>query len=170
VERHVVIRYSEAFKLQIVRELERGQFENATAAGRAYGVNGKGTVAKWVRQFGKDHLLGKLVRVMKADEETEVKALRKRVRELERALADAHIDLKLEAAYLELACEEAGVKKKTRWGAVNKAVEGETHRFTVSELCTRTGMSRQNYYAARRLRHCRQINEELILAFGAIEK
>jgi len=39
-----------------------------------------------------------------------VKALRKRVRELERALADAHMDLKLEAAYVELACEAAGVQ------------------------------------------------------------
>jgi hypothetical protein len=47
---------------------------------------------------------------VKADEQAEVKALRKRVRELERALADAHIDLKLEAAYVELACEVAGVK------------------------------------------------------------
>jgi transposase-like protein len=73
-------------------------------------VKGTKTVAYWVRQFGKDHLLGKLVRVMKADEEAEVKALRKRVRELERALADAHMDLKLEAAYVELACEAAGVE------------------------------------------------------------
>lgn len=109
MERHVEVRYSEAFKLQVVRELEKGRFENATAAGQAYGVNGNGTVARWVRQYGKEHLLGKLVRVMKADEEAEVKALRRRVRELERALADAHIDLKLESAYLELACEAAGV-------------------------------------------------------------
>jgi len=55
-------------------------------------------------------LLGKLVRVMKADEEAEVKMLRKRVRELERALADAHLDLKLEAAYVKLACQAAGVE------------------------------------------------------------
>lgn len=110
MERRVEIRYSEAFKLQVVRELEQGRYENATTAGRTYGVNGHGTVAKWVRRFGKDHLLGKLVRVMKADEESEVKTLRKRVRELERALADAHIDLKLEAAYVELACEAAGME------------------------------------------------------------
>jgi transposase-like protein len=103
------MRYSEAFKLQVVRELEQGRFDTATAAGRAYGVNGKGTVTKWVRQFGKDHLLGKLVHVMKADEQTEVKALRKRVKELERALADAHLDLKLEEAYVKLACKAAGV-------------------------------------------------------------
>jgi transposase len=121
VERREVMRYSEAFKMQVVRELEQGRFKNPWEAGRAYGVKGTRTVARWVRQYGKDHLLGKLVRVMKADEETEVKALRKRVRDLERALADAHLDLKLEAAYLELACEAAGVEdvaefKKKRAG------------------------------------------------------
>lgn len=110
MERKREIRYSEAFKLHVVRDFELGRFESPTAAGRAYGVNGKGTVARWVRHFGKDHLLGKLVRVMKADEEAEVKALRKRVRKLEKALADAHLDLKLETAYLGLACEAAGVE------------------------------------------------------------
>ena len=110
MERKDEIRYSEAFKLQVVRELEQGRFGSVGAAGRAYGVNGSETVANWVRRYGKDHLLRKVVRVVKADEEFEVKALRKRVRELERALADAHLDLKLEAAYVKLACEAAGVK------------------------------------------------------------
>jgi len=71
---------------------------------------GYGTVVYWVRRYGKDQLLRKVVRVMKADEQTEVKALRQRVRDLERALADAHLDLKLEAAYLQLACKVAGVE------------------------------------------------------------
>lgn len=35
--------------------------------------------------------------------------------------------------------------------------------ISVSELCVRVGMSRQNYYAARRLRQRRQIDEDLIL-------
>jgi hypothetical protein len=78
-------------------------------------VKGTKTVALWVRQLGKDHILRKVVRVMKADEQTEMKALRKRVRELERALADAHLDLKLEAAYVELACEAAGVQDVTEF-------------------------------------------------------
>lgn len=110
MEPRTKIRYSEAFKLQVVRDFEQGKFESATAAGQAYGVNGRGTVARWVQRFGKDHLLGKMVWVMKADEETELKALRKRVRELEKALAYAHLDLRMEAAYVELACEAAGVQ------------------------------------------------------------
>lgn len=105
-----VVRYSEAFKLQVVRELELGRFGSAFEAGRAYGIRGQGTVAYWVRRYGKDHLLGKVVRVMKADEQAEVKELRQRVRELERALADAHLDLKFETAYMQLACEAAGIK------------------------------------------------------------
>ena len=105
-----VMRYSEAFKLQVVRELEAGRFDSAWEAGRAYGVKGPGTVAYWVRRYGKNHLLGKVVRVMKADEQAEVKGLRQRVRDLERALADAHLDLKLEAAYMQLACEAAGIE------------------------------------------------------------
>jgi transposase len=104
------IRYSEAFKLQVVRGIEQGRFESVGAAGRAYGVKGAETIALWMQRYGREHLLRKAVRVMKADEETEVKTLRKRVRELERALADAHLDSKLESAYLELACEAAGVK------------------------------------------------------------
>lgn len=110
MERKVEIRYSEAFKLQVVRELEQGRFESIGAVGRAYGIGGSDTVASWVRRFGKDHLLRKVVRVMKADEQAEVQALRKRVRELERALADAHLDLRLEAAYVKLACKAAGVE------------------------------------------------------------
>lgn len=115
MERREVIRYSEAFKMQVVRELEQGRYRSPWEAGRAYGVKGTKTVAYWVRQLGKDHILRKVVRVMKADEQTEVKALRKRVRELERALADAHLDLKLEAAYVELACEAAGVQDVTEF-------------------------------------------------------
>ncbi len=33
----------------------------------------------------------------------------------------------------------------------------------ISDLCDHVGMSRQNYYAARRLRHRREIDEEMIL-------
>lgn len=108
-----VMRYSEAFKLQVMRELEAGRFQSPWEAGRAYGVKGQATVAYWVRRYGKNHLLGKVVRVMKADEQAEVKVLRQRVRELERALADAHLDLKLDEAYLQLACKAAGIADVT---------------------------------------------------------
>lgn len=102
-------RYSEAFKQQVLRELEEGRFKNRSQASQAYGIRGRGMISRWAKQFGKDHLVGKVVRVETAKEVSEVKELRKRVRELEKALADAHIDSRLDAAYLEIACREAGI-------------------------------------------------------------
>lgn len=107
MNRKPVVRYSEAFKLQVIRELEKGRYGSPWEAGRAHGV-GVGTVIYWVRRYGKNELLRKVVHVMKPDEQAEVKALRQRVRELERALASKELDLQLEAAYLHIACERAG--------------------------------------------------------------
>lgn len=105
-----VVRYSEAFKLEVVRGLESGRFSGPKAAGRAYGVKGAETVAKWVRRYGKNHLLGKVVVVMKADEQAEVKELRQQVRKLEHELSQAVLNSRLESAYLKLACKAAGIE------------------------------------------------------------
>jgi transposase-like protein len=102
------IRYSEAFKMQVVRELEEQDlpFE---ALRRKYGIKGSETVARWVRKYGNGSR-GKVIRVQKPEEIDERKRLQERVRLLERALADAHVDLALERAYLEMACERAGIQ------------------------------------------------------------
>jgi len=104
------IRYSEAFKLQVLRELEEGKFETRSAAYRAYGVRGQGTIERWAIKYGKDHLVGKVVRVETPKEVSEVKALRNRVRELEKALADAHLRQRFDEAYLRVACRTAGIE------------------------------------------------------------
>jgi len=104
------IRYSEAFKLQVLRELEEGKFPTRSAAARAYGIRGGATIEYWAGKYGKTHLLGKVIRVEKPKEISEVRQLRKRVRKLEKAVADAHLDLKLEDAYLHIACEAAGIE------------------------------------------------------------
>ena len=105
-----VVRYSEAFKQQLLREIENGKFESVWAASRAYGIRGTMTVQRWVRRYGREHLLGKVVRVETPQEINEAKELRKRVRELEKALADAHLDARLDAAYLQIACRAAGIE------------------------------------------------------------
>jgi len=102
------IRYSEAFKVSVVRELER-EGEGFEAVRRKYGIAGKSTVQKWVRKYG-NGTRGKVIRVEKPEEINELKRLRERVRRLESALADASLDLKIERAYVQIACEEAGIK------------------------------------------------------------
>lgn len=109
------IRYSRAFKLQCVREVESG-VENAHAVGCKYGVRSPGTVLRWVRQYGSGKH-GKILRVERADEVGELERMRKELRRAKEALADAHMELTLERAYLEVACEQMdqtveGFKKK----------------------------------------------------------
>jgi len=104
-----VRQYSEAFKLQVLRELEEGKFECINAMSRAYGIGGTRTVYNWIRRYGKTHLLSKVVRVETPKERDEMKEMRKRVRALEEALSDAHLELKLEKAYTKIACREAGI-------------------------------------------------------------
>jgi transposase len=101
------IRYSEAFKMAAVRELEEQDlpFEDIR---RKYGIKGTVTVQKWVRKYGNGSR-GKVIRVERPKEINELKRLKDRVRRLETALADANIEIALERAFTKLACERAGV-------------------------------------------------------------
>ena len=96
--------YSEAFKQQVVDEIAAGRFGSSFEAARAYGI-GKDTVRRWVRAYGKGHLLRKVVRVDKPGEPGELKRLKERVRQLEEALADATMDKALAESAFELLCE-----------------------------------------------------------------
>lgn len=103
------IRYSEAFKLQVLRELESGRFQTQAAAYRAYGIRGQGTIERWAVKYGMNHLVGKVIRVETAKELSELETLRKRVKDLEKALANERLDHLLDEAYLEIACRTAGI-------------------------------------------------------------
>ena len=100
-----LIQYSEAFKLHVVSDIESGKFNCAYEASCAHGIGGKSTVRRWLEKYGKNHLLGKVVRVEKANEPRELKRLKDRVKQLETALADSVMDGALERAAFELLCE-----------------------------------------------------------------
>lgn len=110
MERKSVMRYSESFKLQVVRELEEGRHENCSAAMEAYGIRGSETVYRWARQYGREHLTRRLIRVETPKERDELRRMKERVRDLERALGDATLDLRLEREYLKIACRQAGIE------------------------------------------------------------
>jgi transposase-like protein len=110
VTQKVLIRYSEAFKHQVLRELEEGKFNSIQAAGRAYGIRGGTTIQSWILRYGRAHLMRKVVRVETPKEINETKELRKRVRDLEKALADAHLGQRFDEAYLRIACRAAGIE------------------------------------------------------------
>jgi transposase-like protein len=99
-----VIRYSKAFKMQCVREVESGK-SCAFRVQRKYKIKGTATVMRWVRQFGSGRF-GGIIRVERADEVNETGQLRTQLRRVKEALADTHMELALEQAFLAVACEE----------------------------------------------------------------
>jgi transposase-like protein len=114
------IRYSEAFKLSVVRELETSGLAFSALA-RKYGIKGAATVQKWVRKFGNGSR-GKMIRVEKPEEIDQKQQLKERVRVLERTVGSLHVELALERAYTNIACERAGIDDV---GAFKKKAAGK---------------------------------------------
>lgn len=102
------IRYSEAFKLEVVRELEKDMVP-VDDVRRKYGIRGGGTVRAWIAKYGNGSR-GKMIRVETPQEIDQLKKLRDRIKALETLLADANLDLALERQYTRLACERAGIE------------------------------------------------------------
>ena len=100
-----VIRYSRGFKIQLVREAEEDG-KCAFEVSRKYRLS-PGTVMRWLRELGSGKH-GKVIRVEKAGEVDELSRLRRELRTVKEALADAHVALAVEKAYVELACEQMG--------------------------------------------------------------
>ena len=113
-------RYSEPFKLHVVTEIESGQLTIGSAR-RRYGIKGGETIQKWLRRYGKNHLLGKVVRVERPEEKDRIKELEAKVRELESALAQSQIKLFAYESLVDVAEEHYGADFKKNFGAKRSA-------------------------------------------------
>jgi len=108
--RSSVRRYSEAFKLQVVTELEAGRLANLAEARRKYGIVGGETVSSWLKKYGREHLLPRIIRVETPNEKDQMKKLQKENERLKQALADSHMDAVLYKSWFKIACEKFGVE------------------------------------------------------------
>lgn len=101
--------YSEAFKLRVLRALETGEVASFSAARRLYGIGGEGTIKSWALKYGKEHLIGKVIRVETVKETSELQKLRRRVKELEKALSTKTIEHLMAESYLRMVCEVGNI-------------------------------------------------------------
>jgi transposase len=104
-----MIQYSVAFKQQVVADLENGRFRSILAASEHYGIGGAKTVRLWLKRFGKNHLIPKVVRVEKPDEADQVRQLKKQIRQLQEVLGKTQMKSVMNESFLEIACEQLGV-------------------------------------------------------------
>jgi transposase len=88
--KRIQIRYSISFKQKVVNEIEQEGLSIAEA-NRRYGISGAETVSKWLKEFGKLHLLNTVVRVEMKGEKDRMLELEKEVKKLKLALADAYL-------------------------------------------------------------------------------
>ena len=127
------IRYSMAFKQQVIEDLESGRFRSIFEAQEHYGIGGNSTIQKWLRKYGRNHLIPKVVRVEKPGEADETRRLRRQVQELEKALGRTQMEKMLGDSFLRQACEALGedvesFKKKVVTRPSTKSTKSEDGR------------------------------------------
>lgn len=109
-----IIRYSKAFKLKIVRELELG--ESIAELRRKYDIAGSDTIQHWLRRYGRNELLNKIVRVEMKSEKDKLKKLEEEKRALESALSKLAIQNQVYEAIFEVYAEDNGYELKKNYG------------------------------------------------------
>lgn len=120
-----VVRYSEAFKMQVIRELVGGRWRSREEARQHYGIRGAVTLSAWVRKYGPASIQGRVIRVETVDERGQIKALKMRIKELERAVVDSKVQEAMYKAYFDIVCREYGVEDPA---ALKKVSPGSCRR------------------------------------------
>lgn len=104
-------RYSEAFKLKIVTEIEKGRL-TVSEAMHLYEINGNATIYNWLRKYGKNHLINKIVRIEMKDEKSALKKKEERIRELESALSSIVLHNMCLQSYVDVVNENISEEEK----------------------------------------------------------
>ncbi|MCK4690053.1 MAG: transposase [Candidatus Marinimicrobia bacterium] len=107
-------RYSNSFKQRVIKEIEDGLISIAEAS-RIYDIS-VGGIYKWLRSFGKNHLIGKVVWVQKRDEIDKIKKLEAEKRQLEAALVKAQLDVFCLESLIDVVEEKYGISLKKNSG------------------------------------------------------
>lgn len=109
-------RYSSAFKLKVVSEIESGEYTLGEAR-RIYDIHGAHTIQKWILKYGKPQLLNRVVRIQMKDEKDKIKELKDEIKVLNRALSKAHVDNLCWQSLVEVIDEKYGIDSKKNFGS-----------------------------------------------------
>ena len=126
-EQKVVLRYSTAFKLKVVEQIERGELTVAEAR-RIYDIRGGQTVQSWLAKHGKSDLLARVVRVQMKDETDRIKQLEAEKKKLESALAQAHVKNLFLEEVIRLGKEDFGIDLKKKFGTEPSSISRKKKR------------------------------------------
>lgn len=114
-EGRITLRYSHAFKQKVVSEIESGKL-TLGGARRLYDIQGGDTIQEWIKKLGRNHLLGKVVRIEMKDETDRIRSLEAEKKKLESALAQTQLKVLALEELLDVAEEHYGVDIKKNFG------------------------------------------------------
>ena len=107
-------RYSNSFKRSIVEAIEKEGLSLESARHR-YGIGGSSTIQSWIRKFGKNELLNKVVEVKTLEERDELTRLRAENKQLKIAYAELALKHKLSESVIETSDEMFGTDLKKKY-------------------------------------------------------
>ena len=105
------VRYSEAFKQKVIKEIEEGKHSIGEAR-KIYDIGGNGTINGWIKKYGKNHLIGKVVRVEMKGEKDRLKELEKENKRLKEAMSDMYMENHALSNLIKLVENEYGIDIK----------------------------------------------------------
>lgn len=114
MKKEPIKRYSQAFKQQVVREYEAGT--SIYRLQQKYGIGGHKTVKQWVRQYSYSGIRTEKVVIQTVEDQHEFQEMKRRIAELEKALADATIENRMLKATVEVASKRLNLDIKKNFG------------------------------------------------------
>ncbi|MFA7402244.1 MAG: transposase [Bacteroidales bacterium] len=108
------VRYSESFKLEIIRYIEEEGY-SINDIKKRYDIKGGQTVQSWIKKYGKNQLLNKIIKVQTMKEIDELKRLREENKALKLAYAELSLEHKCSEKVIELADEMFGMDLKKKY-------------------------------------------------------
>jgi transposase len=107
--------YSESFKMTVVAEVISGQISQR-AAQIKYGIGGHCTITKWIKKYGTNKEVKKILKVRMPHDKLKIKELKTRVHQLEHLVTDLQLEKKALDKLIELAEREYKISIKKNSG------------------------------------------------------
>jgi transposase-like protein len=115
-----VYRYSICFKEQVIQEVSQGSSIREVC--RRYGIKGGSTVQHWIKKFGREELLSKVIRIEMKGEQDRLKKMESELKATKIALAEKTMALDALETLIEIANRhyETDLKKNLGQQALKK--------------------------------------------------
>ena len=118
MEEGMCVRFTEAFKLHVVEEVESGRISQSEAS-RKYDILGHSTILKWCRKYGKQtpHISRKERTGIMPQKEHELLLLNNEIKALKQELEDARFKNVVLETLVDVAEREFRIPIRKKYGA-----------------------------------------------------